>query len=168
MRLLARGLVRQEVGDTRRRPCSPRAHTSPCVRRCCRRRRTASPFLYTVTQSSWWFSHTAQRSEARYLVIRSTAGLLTERAEAAGSALVFELTLTALAAAPGAGELPADADRLHHLEEAGAAAFAMLGQASLQVLAGAQIVLGAGRGDQSGAYVLQGMAALCDAQSYVT
>src|SRR5262249_56151439 len=42
----------------------------------------------------------------------------------------------------GAGELPTNADRLHHLKEAGAAAFPMLGQASLQVLAGAQIMLG--------------------------
>jgi hypothetical protein len=74
--------------------------------------------------------------------MRSTTGLLTEGAEAAGPALVFELALTLLAAAPNAGELPANADRLHHLEEAGAAAFAMLGQASLQVLAGAQIMLG--------------------------
>src|SRR5262249_29636975 len=46
------------------------------------------------------------------------------------------------AAAPGAGELPADTDRLHHLEEASAAAFAMLGQAPLQVLTGPQVVLG--------------------------
>src|SRR5256885_7537227 len=72
----------------------------------------------------------------------STAGLLTDRSEAAGPALVFELALAVLAAAPGAGELPPNADRMHHLEEAGAAAFAMLGQASLQVLAGAQIMLG--------------------------
>ena len=54
----------------------------------------------------------------------------------------FELALAVLAAAPGAGELPTNADRLHDLEEAGAAAFPMLGQASLQVLAGAQVVLG--------------------------
>ena len=74
--------------------------------------------------------------------MRSTAGLLTDRAEAAGPALVFELALALLAAAPGAGELPTDADRMHHLEETGAAAFAMLGQAPLQVLAGAQIMLG--------------------------
>ena len=47
-----------------------------------------------------------------------------------------------LLAAPGAGELPADTDRLHPLEEAGAAAFAMLGQAPLQVLTGAQRMLG--------------------------
>src|SRR5215831_14456116 len=72
----------------------------------------------------------------------NTAGLLTDRAEAAGPALFFELALAVLAAAPGAGELPPNADRLHHLEEAGAAAFAMLGQALLQVLAGAQGVLG--------------------------
>jgi hypothetical protein len=72
----------------------------------------------------------------------NTAGLLTDRAEAAGPALVFALALAVLAAAPGAGELPPNADRLHHLEEAGAAAFAMLGQAPLQVLAGAQGVLG--------------------------
>ena len=74
--------------------------------------------------------------------MRSTAGLLTDRAEAAGPALFFELALALLAAAPGAGELPTNADRLHHLEEAGAAAFPMLGQAPLQVLAGAQVVLG--------------------------
>src|SRR5215468_6871434 len=74
--------------------------------------------------------------------MRSTAGLLTQWAEAAGPALFFELALAVLAAAPGAGELPADTDRLHHLEEAGAAAFPMLGQASLQVLAGAQRMLG--------------------------
>ena len=74
--------------------------------------------------------------------MRSTAGLLTDRAEAAGPALFFELALAVLAAAPGAGELPTNADRLHDLEEAGAAAFPMLGQASLQVLAGAQVVLG--------------------------
>src|SRR5215510_2058310 len=74
--------------------------------------------------------------------MRSTTGLLTEGAEAAGPALFFELALAVLAAAPGAGELPADTDRLHHLEEAGAAAFAMLSQAPLQVLAGAQIMLG--------------------------
>src|SRR5256712_10223336 len=74
--------------------------------------------------------------------MRSTAGLLTDRAEAAGPALVFELALALLAAAPGAGELPTNADRMHHLEEAGAAAFPMLGQAPLQVLAGAQVGLG--------------------------
>src|SRR6266487_220330 len=74
--------------------------------------------------------------------MRSTAGLLAEGAEAAGPALVFELALAVLAAAPGAGELPPNADRLHYLEEASAAAFPMLGQASLQVLAGAQIMLG--------------------------
>src|SRR5256884_2992287 len=74
--------------------------------------------------------------------MRSTAGLLAKWAEAAGHALFFELALALLAAAPGAGELPTNADRLHHLEEAGAAAFPMLGQASLQVLAGAQIMLG--------------------------
>src|SRR5262247_4155499 len=74
--------------------------------------------------------------------MRSTAGLLTQWAEAAGPALFFELALAVLAAAPGAGELPTNADRLHHLEEAGAAAFPMLGQASLQVLAGTQIMLG--------------------------
>src|SRR5438128_5500507 len=72
----------------------------------------------------------------------STAGLLAKWAEAAGPALFFELALALLAAAPGAGELPTDADRMHHLEEAGAAAFPMLGQAPLQVLAGAQVVLG--------------------------
>src|SRR5215813_2685039 len=72
----------------------------------------------------------------------STAGLLTDRAEAAGPALVFALALAVLAAAPGAGELPTNADRLHHLEEAGTAAFAMLGQAPLEVLTGAQVVLG--------------------------
>src|SRR4029453_14793058 len=74
--------------------------------------------------------------------MRSTAGLLAQWAEAAGPALFVELALAVLAAAPGAGELPTNADRLHHLEEAGAAAFAMLGQASLQVLAGAQRMLG--------------------------
>src|SRR4029453_10121621 len=74
--------------------------------------------------------------------MRSTAGLLTQRAEAAGPALFFALALAVLAAALGAGELPPNADRLHHLEEAGAAAFAMLGQAPLQVLTGAQVVLG--------------------------
>ena len=74
--------------------------------------------------------------------MRSTAGLLAEWAEAAGPALVFELALALLAAAPGAGELPPNADRMHHLEEAGAAAFPMLGQAPLQVLTGAQVVLG--------------------------
>src|SRR5262249_46241570 len=74
--------------------------------------------------------------------MRSTAGLLTDWAEAAGPALFFELALALLATAPGAGELPPNADRMHHLEEAGAAAFSMLGQASLQVLAGAQIMLG--------------------------
>src|SRR5262244_119743 len=68
--------------------------------------------------------------------------LLAQRAEATSATLLLELALALLAAAPGADELPADADRLHHLEEAGAAAFAMLGQAPLQVLAGAQIVLG--------------------------
>ena len=72
----------------------------------------------------------------------STAGLLAKWAEAAGPALVFALALALLAAAPGAGELPPNAGRMHHLEEAGAAAFPMLGQASLQVLAGAQIMLG--------------------------
>src|SRR5437867_3122860 len=72
--------------------------------------------------------------------MRSTAGLLTQWAEAAGPALFFELALALLAAAPGAGELPTNADRLHHLEEAGAAAFPMLGQASLQVLTGAEVV----------------------------
>src|SRR5206468_10790919 len=72
----------------------------------------------------------------------STACLLADRAAAAGPALFFELALTVLATAPGAGELPANADRLHHLEEAGAAAFPMLGQAPLQVLAGTQVVLG--------------------------
>src|SRR5215470_16672195 len=72
----------------------------------------------------------------------NTAGLLTDRAEAAGPALVFALALAVRAAAPGAGELPADADRMHHLKEAGTAAFPMLGQASLQVLAGAQRMLG--------------------------
>src|SRR5438128_1558844 len=71
----------------------------------------------------------------------STLGLLADRAETARSALFFELALALLATAPGAGKLPADADRTHHLEEAGAAAFAMLGQAPLQVLAGAQVVL---------------------------
>src|SRR5712691_3130177 len=71
----------------------------------------------------------------------STACLLADRAAAAGPALFFELALTVLATAPGAGELPADADRAHHLEEASAAAFAVLGQAPLQVLAGAQGVL---------------------------
>src|SRR5882672_12017915 len=74
--------------------------------------------------------------------MRSTAGLLTDGAEAAGPALFFALALAVLAAAPGAGELPTNADRPHDLEEAGAAAFPMLGQASLQVLAGAQIMLG--------------------------
>ena len=74
--------------------------------------------------------------------MRSTAGLLAERAEAASPALFFALALAVLAAAPGAGELPTNADRLHHLEEAGATAFPMLGQAPLQVLAGAQIMLG--------------------------
>ena len=74
--------------------------------------------------------------------MRSTAGLLTDRAEAAGPALFFELALTVLATAPGAGELPANADRSHHLEEASAAAFAVLGQAPLQVLAGTQVVTG--------------------------
>src|SRR5262245_32504772 len=74
--------------------------------------------------------------------MRSTAGLLAEGAEAAGPALVFELALAVRAAAPGAGELPTDTDCLHHLEEAGAAAFPMLGQAPLQVLAGAQRMLG--------------------------
>src|SRR5262249_43305247 len=74
--------------------------------------------------------------------MRSTTGLLADGAEAAGPALFFALALAVLAAAPGAGELPADTDRLHHLEEAGAAAFPMLGQASLQVLAGTQIMLG--------------------------
>ena len=48
--------------------------------------------------------------------MRSTAGLLTEGAEAAGPALFFELALAVLAAAPSAGEQPADTDRLHHLE----------------------------------------------------
>ena len=72
----------------------------------------------------------------------STAGLLAQWAEAAGPALFFALALAVRAAAPGAGELPTNADRMHHLEEAGAAAFAMLGQAPLQVLAGAQVVLG--------------------------
>src|SRR5437870_8683473 len=72
----------------------------------------------------------------------STACLLADRTAAAGPALFFELALAVLATAPGAGELPADADRAHHLEEASAAAFAVLGQASLQVLAGAQIMLG--------------------------
>src|SRR5215813_11927607 len=72
----------------------------------------------------------------------STAGLLAQWAEAAGPALFFALALAVLAAAPGAGELPTNADRLHHLEEAGTAAFPMLGQAPLQVLAGAQVVLG--------------------------
>src|SRR5713226_8183224 len=72
----------------------------------------------------------------------STLGLLADRAETARPALFFELALALLATAPGAGKLPADADRTHHLEEAGAAAFTMLGQASLQVLAGAQIMLG--------------------------
>src|SRR2546429_1452396 len=74
--------------------------------------------------------------------MRSTAGLLAKWAEAAGHALFFELAVAVRAAAPGAGELPTNADRLHDLEEAGAAAFPMLGQASLQVLAGAQIMLG--------------------------
>src|SRR5262249_5509126 len=74
--------------------------------------------------------------------MRSTAGLLAEGAEAAGPALGFSLALAVLAAAPGAGELPADTDRLPHLEEAGAAAFALLGQARLPGLAGAQGVLG--------------------------
>src|SRR5215468_1733401 len=74
--------------------------------------------------------------------MRSTTGLLTERTEAAGPALFFALALAVLAATPGAGELPPNADRLYHLEEAGTAAFAMLGQAPLQVLTGAQVVLG--------------------------
>src|SRR5215475_12840511 len=74
--------------------------------------------------------------------MRSTAGLLAEWAEATGPALVFALALAVLAAAPGAGELPPNADRMHHLEEAGTAAFPMLGQASLQVLTGTQIMLG--------------------------
>src|SRR5437870_2094822 len=47
--------------------------------------------------------------------MRSTACLLADRAAAAGPALFFELALTVLATAPGAGELPADADRAHHL-----------------------------------------------------
>src|SRR5215831_3937045 len=68
----------------------------------------------------------------------NTAGLLTDRAEAAGPALFFELALAVLATAPGAGELPPNADRLHHLEEAGAAAFPVLGQEPLQVLTGAE------------------------------
>src|SRR2546426_12812428 len=72
----------------------------------------------------------------------STACLLADRAAAAGPALFFELALAVLAAAPSAGELPTNADRMHHLEEAGAAAFPMLGQAPLQVLTGAQVVLG--------------------------
>src|SRR5712691_4190130 len=72
----------------------------------------------------------------------STACLLADRTAAAGPALFFELALAVLTTAPGAGELPADADRTHHLEEASAAAFAVLGQAPLQVLAGAQVVLG--------------------------
>src|SRR5712691_6724474 len=71
----------------------------------------------------------------------STACLLADRTAAAGPALFFELALAVLTTAPGAGELPADADRTHHLEEASAAAFAMLGQAPLQVLARAQVVL---------------------------
>jgi hypothetical protein len=71
----------------------------------------------------------------------STACLLADRAETARPALFFELALALLATAPGAGKLPADTDRTHHLEEAGAAAFAMLGQAPLQVLAGVQVVL---------------------------
>jgi len=87
----------------------------------------SAPFLYTVTQSSWRPSHSAQERVLRYFVMRSTAGLLAEGAEAAGPALVFELALALLAAAPGADELPPNADRMHHLEEAGAAAFAVLG-----------------------------------------
>src|SRR5262245_18703378 len=59
--------------------------------------------------------------------MRSTAGLLTQWAEAAGPALVFALALALLASAPGAGELPPNADRMHHLEEAGAAAFPITG-----------------------------------------
>src|SRR5262249_60699424 len=74
--------------------------------------------------------------------MRSTGGLFAEGAGGGGPALFFERALAVLAAAAGAGELPADTDRAHHLEEAGAAAFAMLGQAPLQVLTGAQIMLG--------------------------
>src|SRR4029453_3567341 len=72
----------------------------------------------------------------------STAGLLTQWAKAAGPALFFELALAVLAAAPGAGELPTNAARPPPPQAGGPAAFAMLGQASLQVLAGAQIMLG--------------------------
>ena len=87
------------------------------------------------------FPHGPVTGGLRYFVIRSTAGLLTERQRRLAPPWFLSWRSRRLPPHQ-VGELPADADRLHHLEEAGAAAFAMLGQASLQVLAGAQIMLG--------------------------
>ena len=53
----ARGSGGTREGD----PCSLRPHTSPCVPQVLQAPQGGDcPLLYTVTQSSWWSSHTAQ------------------------------------------------------------------------------------------------------------
>src|SRR6516165_9520774 len=74
--------------------------------------------------------------------MRSTAYLLADRAAAAGPALFCALALPVRAATPGTGELPGDTRLADHLQQAGATAFAVLGQAPCQVLVGTQVMAG--------------------------
>ena len=57
---LARGLVRTRVGhaETSLLPACPHVTVRAQVLQA--PQDGDCPFLYTVTQSSWWFSHTAQ------------------------------------------------------------------------------------------------------------
>src|SRR5712691_4421015 len=66
--------------------------------------------------------------------------LLAQGAEATSAALLLELALALCAPRPGAGELPRNASGADHLKEACAVVFAMLGEAPLQVLTGAEVV----------------------------
>src|SRR5712691_7412640 len=77
--------------------------------------------------------------------MRSTAGLLAERAAAAGPALFFELALAVLATAPGAGKLPANARGAHDFQQPCTPASAVLGEPPGEVRARAQRVSGVRR-----------------------
>src|SRR5215831_17801308 len=70
------------------------------------------------------------------------AKLLTDGAQAASAAALFELAFARLAPAPGAGELPVNPGLADDGEEPRAAAFAVLGQTGGQVGRGAEIVPG--------------------------
>src|SRR5215813_741843 len=70
----------------------------------------------------------------------STAGLLTDRAEAAGPALVFALALAVRAATPDAGELPADTHGAHDFQQPCPPASAVLGEPPGEVRARAEIM----------------------------